>query len=48
MKQLQSEIEQMKRENKRLAELDAKLSANGSPSSTSSNPHQTTPDSSAT
>lgn len=48
MKQLQNEIEQMKRENKRLAELDAKLAAIGSPSSTSSNPQQITPDSSAT
>jgi hypothetical protein len=48
MKQLQSEIEQLQRENKRLAELDAKLAAIGSPSSTSSNPQQITPDSSAT
>ena len=48
MKQLQSEIEQLQRENKRLAELDAKLAAIGSPASTSSNPQQITPDSSAT
>jgi hypothetical protein len=41
-------MKQLQRENKRLAELDAKLAAIGSPSSISSNPQQTTPDSSAT
>jgi hypothetical protein len=41
-------MKQLQRENKRLAELDAKLAAIGSPSSTSSSPQQTTPDSSAT
>ncbi len=48
IEQLQNETEQMKRENNRLAELDAKLAAIRSPSSISSNPQQTTPDSSAT
>jgi hypothetical protein len=43
MKQLRSEISQIERENKRLAELNAKLSAISSSSAINSNPAKPTP-----
>jgi hypothetical protein len=43
MKQLRSEISQIERENERLAELNAKLSAISSSSATNSTPAKPTP-----